>query len=104
VPTETSTEVPATATAPSGIIVVTNTPEAVVNNVTTQAVTAVTGTQGGAEVPTTAPQQQAVAGVSSLPSTGSGTSGRNDGMLYFGLGLMVLGGVLAATRLPLRHR
>jgi hypothetical protein len=104
IPTETSTEVPATPTE-STLVVVTNTPEVVAQTV----VTVESGAQGGGEqavplAPTATAVQQAAA-ITSLPATGSDSGGgRNDGMLYFGLGLVVLGLALAGTRLMTDRR
>jgi hypothetical protein len=109
--------VPATAT--SVLEIVTTTPVVVTNNVVivaapTEVPTSVpteevvSGTQGGSNpVPTTAaPQTQAVApqAVTSLPSTGAGDSSGSNGMLYFGIGLILLGSVLGAGKLFLARR
>jgi hypothetical protein len=110
--TQTATEV-ATATPTTEVATATNTPLTGLAPLvvpTNTPVTVVGGAQGGGQAPTqevAGVQQQAptqgVAGVQQLPSTGAGSAGRSDALLFLGLALMGAGAALAMVRRP-SHR
>jgi hypothetical protein len=93
-----STDVATTNQAPTELTVVSGSQ----GGGNTTGTTGATGTTGQSQAVSNAAQGS---GASNLPSTGNGGPGSGtNGMLYFGIGLIILGGALAGTKLMRARR